>query len=278
MLQNNKLELTLILKPVKKTINNVSAIAEPEPSDAWLENNDAALLQMFSDSKKCELNAIVEKLASANTSAKKQYYVEAIKIKQNFNSFALITEQDLIDLENGDVIVTDAIAFEVEIKKQQIIQNPDLVMAETDAITHITADIWDFSNTQSSTNILPQQDNVTDPLGFLFGTGAKQNNKSLSLIPRSNGIGCLPYDSMAMLQSPMPTISIQRKPENNPSVSSNTKVYEKDPILFQGNILQDLGINGTTTLIMPTTKNLTNTAPADSLDEFLNDAFYANYG
>lgn len=276
-MSNNKLELTLILKPVKKIINNVSTIVEPEPSDAWLENNDTALLQMFSDAKKCELNAIVEKLTSTNVSAKKQYYVETIKIKQNLNGFALMKEQDLIDLENGDVIVTDAITFEVEIKKQQLVQNPDLAMAEADAITHIAADIWDFSKTESLAKILPQQENLTDPLNFLFGTGAKQNNKSLSLIPSSNGMGSLPFDSIATLQSPMPTISIQRKPENNPSISSNTKVCDKNSTVLQENILQDLGINGTTTLIMPITKSLANTAPIDSLDEFLNDAFYENY-
>lgn len=277
MSECNKLDLTLILKPIKTQVSTGA-------NNDWLENNDANLLNTFSHTQTAnpELRAMVEKIAVVNNQQRKTYHVEIIQIKQQIDNFLLLSENQWRCLENGDVILADFTPLEVEIQKKQIVINPDPNLAAVEMLASTSADFWEVPNLRTDASAFPAQTSVQDPLTFLFGKQMPEATQPMStLIPQTSGVGAMPYDPIAVLQSPMPALSISHSQIS--SLSTKTMdVTRHTP--SSNNILHELGIADSSACLssMPRAdymakKSFAEQAPLDCLDEFLSDSLQESF-
>lgn len=280
MIECNKLDLTLILKPI-------NTLVKPGASDDWLNNDDPSLLRGFShfQANNPELGSVIEKISAVNNNKPKTYQVEYIQIKQQLDNFLLFAESQWLCLENGDVIVTGGTALEVKIQKKQVVMNPDPNLAAVELPANSSEDFWEIPSKRLDASVITVQNIMQDPLTFLFGTATPSTADSMStLIPQTSGMGSMPYDPVAILQSPMPMlVSRAGEFQQIASLSSkNMEITRNSP--GAGNILQELGI-GETSSSQSTIyqsgyfakKSLAEQSPADNLDEFLSDPLQETY-
>jgi len=306
-MEQNKLDLILKLKPIQTSTGICDSVISNDSGDTWLRNNDKNLLKDLTDGASTVLNSTVEKLSDDDGFTKHTWHVSEIITKESTDTFQLQMPHGLMNLENGDVIVTPIGAFEVTIEKKQIIVNPDPKVESTYVMANAMDDIW---NTPAYTPHTPitnsaqmdpfamsstMQTQSANPLTFLYGEHqtVTPNQSIQSVIPQASGIGALPYDSIASPGSPMPLMSAQHqfhaalsvhaKSEFQPGYDAgSTLQHTQMQRAGEGNILQDLGITEQTSAIanihtpeqmsMTSTQNiLTDQSPIDMLDEYLGE-------
>lgn len=305
-MEQNKLDLTLKLKPIQTNTNSDVA-----SDDAWLQNNDKNLLQDYSSDGSAALNSVVEKLSNNDAFNKQTYQVSEIIIKEAAGTYQLHMPHGTTNLENGDVIVTGIGAFEVTIEKKQIIVNPDPKVESTYAMANAVDDIWSSPIQTPHASVMNQahvdpllmnpmaQSQALDPLTFLYGEAQTITpNQSLpGVIPQATGMGALPYDPIAAMGSPMPAmpgqqhtppheqdgLNIHTGSEFQPSHTVQNALHNSQvPSSGAGDILQDLGMTEQSSAIanihtaeqMPmasTQHALTEQSPIDMLDEYLGE-------